>query len=190
MGKMVKTSMPYAPGGTVYWKTYTYDGLGRTILVTEPDGTSNNYYSYVGNTSQATDPAGKWKNFTMDAFGNLTKVIEPDPLNQPSGTLTTTYAYDILNHLTTVTMPRATGTQTRTFNYTTGTTVGTLLLSATNPENGTVTYTYNTDKTLATKTDALNQQFRYTCGFSTKSITCSPLKPITHSLGKPISVLL
>jgi len=59
-------------------------------------------------------------------------------------------------------MPRATGTQTRTFNYTTGTTVGTLLLSATNPENGTVTYTYNTDKTLATKTDALNQQFSYT----------------------------
>ncbi len=85
-----------------------------------------------------------------------------DPLNQPSGTLTTTYAYDILNHLTTVTMPRATGTQTRTFNYTTGTTVGTLLLSATNPENGTVTYTYNTDKTLATKTDAKNQQFSYT----------------------------
>src|SRR5258708_19633477 len=59
-------------------------------------------------------------------------------------------------------MPRATGTQTRPFNFTTGTTVGTLLLSATNPENGTVTYTYNTDKTLATKTDALNQQFSYT----------------------------
>src|SRR5258708_5616599 len=95
----------------------------------------------------------------MDAFGNLTSVLEPDPLNQPSGTLTTTNAYDILNHLTTVTMPRATGTQTRTFNCTT---VGTLLLSATNPENGAVTYTYNTDKTLATKTDALNQQFSYT----------------------------
>src|SRR5260370_33770591 len=95
-------------------------------------------------------------------FGNLTRVLEPDPLNQPSGTLTTTYAYDILNHLTTVTMPRATGAQTRTFNYTTGITVGTLLLSATMPENGTVTYTYNADKTLATKTDALNQQFSYT----------------------------
>ena len=154
--------MPYAPNGTVYWKQYTYDGLGRTVAITEPDGTSTSYYSYVGNTAQVTDPAGKWKNFTMDAFGNLTSVREPDPLNQPSGTLTTTYAYDILNHLTTVTMPRATGTQSRTFNYTTGTTVGTLLLSATNPENGTVTYTYNTDKTLATKTDALNQQFSYT----------------------------
>ncbi len=154
MGKMVKTSMPYAPGGAVYWKQYTYDGLGRTIAVTEADGTSTTNYSYGANTVQVTDPAGKWKNFTMDAFGNLTSVREPDPLNQPTGTLTTSYAYDMLNHLTTVSMPRATGTQTRTFNYTTGTTVGTLLLSATNPENGTVTYAYNTDKTLATKTDA------------------------------------
>jgi RHS repeat-associated protein len=134
----------------------------RTTFVTEADGTSTTNYSYGANTVQVTDPVGKWKNFTVDAFGNLTSVREPDPLNQPGGTLTTTYAYDILNHLTTVTMPRATGTQTRTFNYTTGTTVGTLLLSATNPENGTVSYTYNTDKTLATKTDALNQQFSYT----------------------------
>src|SRR6266852_5552347 len=161
MGKMVKTSMPYSPNGTVYWKQNTYDGLGRTVSVIEVDG-SHTDYVYQGNTVQVTDPAGKWKKFTSDAFGNLTSVLEPDPLTQPSGALTTTYAYDILNHLTTVSMPRATGTQARTFNYTTGTTVGTLLLSATNPENGTVTYTYNTDKTLATKTDALNQQFSYT----------------------------
>jgi YD repeat-containing protein len=154
--------MPHAPNATVYWKTYAYDALGRTIAVTESDGTSTSYYSYAANTAQVTDPGGKWKNFTMDAFGNLTRVLEPDPLNQPSGTLTTTYAYDILNHLTTVTMPRVTGSQTRTFNYTTGTTVGSLLLSATNPENGMVTYTYNADKTLATKTDAMNQQFSYT----------------------------
>lgn len=35
------------------------------------------------------------------------------------------------------------------------------LLSATNAENGTVTYTYNSDTTLATKTDAKNQQTQY-----------------------------
>ena len=34
-------------------------------------------------------------------------------------------------------------------------------LSATNPENGTVTYTYNSDNTLHTKTDAKNQVFTY-----------------------------
>jgi RHS repeat-associated protein len=58
-------------------------------------------------------------------------------------------------------MPRGSNTQTRTFNYNTGTTVGTNLLSATNPENGTVTYTYNSDSTLHTKTDAKSQVFTY-----------------------------
>ena len=82
---MVKTSMPYAPNGTVYWKQNTYDGLGRTVSATEADGTSTTTYAYLGNTVQVTGPAGKWKNFTMDAFGNLTSVLEPDPLNQPSG---------------------------------------------------------------------------------------------------------
>jgi len=60
-------------------------------------------------------------------------------------------------------MPRGSNsnTQTRTFNYITGSTVGTNLLSATNPENGTVTYTYNSDNTLHTKTDAKGQVFTY-----------------------------
>jgi YD repeat-containing protein len=40
-------------------------------------------------------------------------------------------------------------------------TVGIDLLSATNPENGTVTYTYNSDHTLHTKTDAKSQVFTY-----------------------------
>ena len=58
-------------------------------------------------------------------------------------------------------MPRGSNTQTRTFNYLTGTTVGIDLLGATNPENGTVTYTYNSDHTLHTKTDAKSQVFTY-----------------------------
>src|SRR5208282_598139 len=65
------------------------------------------------------------------------------------------------NHLIQVSMPRGSNTQTRTFNYLTGTTVGINLLSATNPENGTVTYTYNSDNTLHTKTDAKSQVFTY-----------------------------
>jgi hypothetical protein len=52
--------------------------------------------------------------FTMHAFGNLIQVVE---LNPASGTFTTSYQYDYLNHLTHLTMPRQTGTQTRTFNY-------------------------------------------------------------------------
>jgi YD repeat-containing protein len=122
-----------------------------------PDG-SITHYSYSSNTVTVNDPAGITKTFTMDAFGNLTQVQEPDPA---LGKVSTNYTYDMLNHLIQVSMPRGSNTQTRTFNYLTGTTVGINLLSATNPENGTVTYTYNSDNTLHTKTDAKNQVFTY-----------------------------
>jgi YD repeat-containing protein len=85
--------------------------------------------------------------------------------------LLTTYTYDQLNHLTQVAMPRNTSnglvTQTRTFVYA-STTYSTLTLpalwltSATNPENGTVSYTYNVDGTLAGKTDANGNTETYT----------------------------
>ncbi len=49
-------------------------------------------------------------------------------------------------------MPRDGVTQTRAFTY--DTTTQSRLLSATNPENGTVSYTSNADAKTATKTDA------------------------------------
>jgi len=58
-------------------------------------------------------------------------------------------------------MPRATGTQTAP-STTPPEPPSARCSSAHQSENGTVIYTYNTDKTLATKTDALNQQFSYT----------------------------
>src|SRR5713226_6855990 len=157
LGKLWKTSMPHDPNTTPIYTVYTYDGSGRTLRVTSPDGSATTY-AYQGNTVTVTDPAGKSKTFTMDAMGNLTSVLEPDPTYT---TVTTSYTYDMLNHLTQVSMPRCTTTQARTFNYTSGTTVGAHLLSTTNPENGTVTYTYNSDHTLNTKTDAKSQVFTY-----------------------------
>ncbi|MFN8008408.1 MAG: hypothetical protein U0V70_15575 [Terriglobia bacterium] len=38
LGKVKRVSQPYAPGGTVYWTTYTYDGLGRTTRIDLPNG--------------------------------------------------------------------------------------------------------------------------------------------------------
>jgi RHS repeat-associated protein len=73
------------------------------------------------------------------------------------GDYLTYYTYDAWDNLSTVSMPRPSGTQTRTFTYN-----GTLLMSATNPENGTVSYTYNGYNKLQTKTDAKGQQFSYT----------------------------
>ena len=38
VGKVSQVSMPYAPGETAVWTSYTYDGSGRTLTVTAPDG--------------------------------------------------------------------------------------------------------------------------------------------------------
>lgn len=40
LGKMTATSMPYAPGGTPVWTTYTYDTSGRTLTATKPGAVS------------------------------------------------------------------------------------------------------------------------------------------------------
>ena len=105
-----------------------------------------------------TDAARKWKTFTNDVLGNLVSVAEPDPANQPGGTLTTSYTYDWMNHLSGVTMPRSSATQTRTFIYDDAG----RLTSAMNPENGTVSYYYNSNNTLQYKHDAKGQDTVYT----------------------------
>ncbi len=161
LGKMKRVAMPHAPNASVYWTTYNYDGLGRTVSVASADGASTKTYAYSGNTVTVTDEAGKWKKYTMDAMGNVVQVEEPKPASDTvhQGNYFTYYAYDVLNHLKQVTMPRRGVTQTRTFNY--GNPPGAYLLSATNPENGTVSYTYNANGMVATRTDAKNQQTQY-----------------------------
>jgi RHS repeat-associated protein len=157
-GKMTQTSVPHGPSDTVVWTTYTYDGIGRTLSVLAPDGNSTTTYSYQGNTVTVTDAANKWKKYTTDVLGQVVQMNEPNPAG--GSDYVTTYTYDWFGHLTQVSMTRPTGTQTRTFNY--GSPAGPLLLSTTNPENGTVSTTYNSDNTLATVTDAKSQQTQYT----------------------------
>src|ERR1700722_10203151 len=173
LGKLSQQSQPYAPGGSDAWTVYHYDASGRTTSVVLPDGSTTTYY-YEGNWVEVMDPAGKWKSFAMDAFGNLVSVYESDPT---LGNVYTNYSYDILNHLTLASMPRGANTQNRTFNYNSGTTVTGFLQSATNPENGTVTYTYNSpSNTLASKTDAKNQKLTYQYDSYNRltSVTLSP----------------
>ena len=156
LGKMWRVSQPYAPGGGQAWTTYAYDGSGRTVTVTKPDGASTTTYTYQGNLTTVTDQAGKWKTFTNDAFGNLVTVSEPDPdPNNPSHTAITNYTYNAVNQLVGVSMQRYTGpgttyTQTRSFGWT-----GQDMTSATNPEDGTVTYQYDGAHHVTQRTDAL-----------------------------------
>jgi len=160
LGKLWRTSAPYAPGGTPQWTTYAYDGSGRTVSVTAPDGsvTRTEYLSYYGGTFsnfvRVTDPAGKWKIQQVDAMGNLVNVYEPNPAG--GADLVTVYTYNGLGQMTDVSMTRSTGTQTRHFVYT-----GKDLTSATNPENGTVTYQYDASHRVTKRTDALGQETHY-----------------------------
>jgi YD repeat-containing protein len=109
-------------------------------------------------------------------------VTEPDPCVTPN-TYTTSYTYDWMKNLTGVSMPRAnvsysgtvcsetsgSTTQTRTFVYDSAGQQA----SATNPENGTVTYTYNTENTLQKKHDAKAQDTVYTYNTNPVSWTLS-----------------
>jgi len=156
LGKVVSASQPYAPGDTEVYKRYTYDGSGRTLTITAPDGASVTRYSYQGNQTTVTDPAGKWKKYTRDAFGNLAAVNEPNP--QGGADYVTSYNYDALNHLTQVTMTRGGTTQTRSFSY--DATTHRLTRTVT-PESGTVQYAYNADGTLLSKVDQKGQKIQY-----------------------------
>ena len=95
--------MPHAPGARSTKSFTALMGFGRTVSVLQPDN-SKKQYSYLVNTVTVTDEAGKWKKHTMDVYGNLAQVTEPDPDNPATATYVTSYAYDLLNHLTTVTM--------------------------------------------------------------------------------------
>src|ERR1017187_7862608 len=82
LGKMFQQPQPYAPpNAPPPATTYHYDALGRTVKVLLADGASATTYTYQGNFTTVTDPAGNWKRYASDAFGNLVTVIEPDPEN-------------------------------------------------------------------------------------------------------------
>ncbi len=132
--------------------TTTYDGLGRPLLVTDGGGGTVGY-SYVGNDVLQTvgpAPAGentKRKQFQYDGLGRLKSVCE---LTSGSGSVSCTqtspqtgyftqYTYDALGNLKTVSQSG----QTRMYYYD----MLSRLTSETNPETGTVQYSYDVNTT-------------------------------------------
>src|ERR1700739_586636 len=77
LGRVSQTSNPYPSGGSPVWTTYSYDTLSRPLAVTPPGSTGAYQYSYSGNSTTATDPAGKQRRSFTDALGRLTEVYEP-----------------------------------------------------------------------------------------------------------------
>jgi len=146
-----------------YWTESRTDAIGR-LLKTILQDNSISTAAYSLNTVTTTDPASKQRKSVSDGLGRLSTVYEPDPANGNTLTLSTSYAYNLLDELTTVTQ----GSQTRTFVYDA---LG-RLLSSTTPEAGrvcmgSVTGTtcnadgYDSFNNLLTKTDARGVQSNY-----------------------------
>ncbi len=152
--------------------TFNYDGLSRTTSVIEPDGSTAST-AYAGNTVTATDETGKQRESVSDALGRLTQLFE-DPGSSPHLNYETDYTYDALNNLIRVDQKGSAPTdskqwRTRTFTYDSLS----RLVCAANPEiqiatcptspagpfpAGAITYAYDSDGNLITKTAPLPNQ--------------------------------
>src|ERR1044072_482577 len=164
LGRAAKVSNFYrvaGPGGSVpascsACTTTTYDELNRLLSVTTADNSTvttsygGSTSGIIGTTVLVTDPAGKARMSVTDAAGRLIAVYEdPAVLNYQ-----TTYAFDALDNLTTVTQD----SQTRTFVYDSLS----RLRSAANPESGTTLYEYDENGNLTQKKDAREIVTTYT----------------------------
>ena len=150
-----------------------WEGAGRAQTLSLLDGSTN---AVLDSRNMSAFQGGQYLVWTLRGHvvlqvtytGGNNAVVSGlffDPASGGGGgsDYVTTYSYDILAHLTGVSMTRATGTQTRTFNYINPSTglPGALLRSATNPENGTVSYGYDTQMRLISRVDAKGQQVQY-----------------------------
>ena len=119
------------------------DTLGRAVKVTQTDGTLvlNSYAANsVGLTATATDEAGITRTSQTDGLGRLTTVGE-----DPNGkNYETDYGYDTLGNMLSATQKGDnSGNRNRSFVYDSLS----RLTSATNPESGTISYTYSNSPT-------------------------------------------
>jgi len=170
-GRIWKTSNPFcSTGDSTYGETATtYDGLGRSHIVTQPDGTSTLQWDHSGNVTTFTDEVNSQWQRTTDALGRLTNVLEPNGAS-------TTYRYNPLGDLLSVTQPGLSGETARairSFSYDSLS----RLVAANNPEaassanpasltcapNGpwTTCYTYDPNGNLQSKTDNRNITVNY-----------------------------
>lgn len=171
LGSYLLASNPYraatssAAGSetTMGWTRSRTDKGGRTIAVQSFAGaslpgpwgansssTGTVTTTYDANAITVTDQAGKLRRSITDGLGRLTRVDEPDSSGAlgsiSSPTQATAYTHDALDNLTTVSQ----GAQTRTFVYSSLK----RLMSANNPENGTIVYGYDNNGNLTSKVDA------------------------------------
>jgi RHS repeat-associated protein len=198
LGRVKQTSNPFRPslGETPVYKSTTFDLAGRVIAATTPDNAVVSI-AYSGQRTLVTDQANKQRISKANALGQLTDVWEIVPANQQDTAWVATtfpghgevaagylshYTYDQLNNLLSVTQQVGTSgsTQTRTYAF------DSLkrLITATNPESGTVCFGtmssgqcqangYDANGNLKFKTDARGILTTYVYDALNRNITTS-----------------
>jgi RHS repeat-associated protein len=154
VNRIYKTSNPFrvtngVPTETILWNTAVVDALGRTTSMTTPDNAvvSTSYDSVF---TTIVDQTGKTRRSKVDGLGQVVRTDEPDASNNLGSTNApfqpTSYDYDTRGNLLHVYQ----GSQTRTYTYDSLS----RLRTATNPENGTITYQYDDNNNVVVRTDA------------------------------------
>jgi RHS repeat-associated protein len=166
VGRKATVSNPHrsASSPTDGITTYSYDALDRVTSVLQPDG-SQVSSTYNNTCTTITDEAGKARESCVDGLDRLLQVFE-DPGSSPHLNYETDYSYDALGNLICIQqqggVPTPSGTgcaysssgdstspwRIRRFAYD-----GlSRLTSASNPESGTISYTYDGNGNVLTKT--------------------------------------
>lgn len=155
LGRAFKVSNPFRSGESVVWTTNKYDSLGRVYETETPDG-AKVLTAFDAERTLVTDQAGKKRLSKVDGLGNMKEVWEittsdtwTESLSFPGESFTTgyktSYNYDLLNNLTTVSQ----GNQTRYYVYDSLSRV----TSAQNPESGTQLYYYDNNGNVEVRVD-------------------------------------
>jgi RHS repeat-associated protein len=169
LGRMSSVSNPYrTTTETTYGiTTFNYDSLNRKTLQHHQDGSLVQFcYDNIASSGQtncsanvssqsnttwldSSDEVGNHWQRTYDVFGRLTSVMEPNGTSK-SPSMETDYSYDGLDNLKTVVQngnnPSNARNRSFVFNSLSE------LTSATNPESGTITYTYDPNGDVTKKT--------------------------------------
>ncbi|HLJ85999.1 MAG TPA: RHS repeat-associated core domain-containing protein [Candidatus Angelobacter sp.] len=148
-GRANSVSNPYitASDPTAGTTATSYDALGRVLKTSRQDG-SFVTSAYSDNCTTVTDEAGKARKSCSDGLGRLTSVFEdPTGLNYE-----TDYQYDVLGNLLRVDQKGSspsdsTQWRTRLFTYDSLS----RLLTASNPESGTISYQYDANGNMKQK---------------------------------------